>query len=124
MAGLSNWTKEQEAAQLGAAVFERLVQLGATTEDAHRSAQQAVTGAFGGGSGVSASGATGSVDPAPGPKLPPPSQMMANLADMNQGSQPPPVPQASPSWWETSPGTWTSNPPPAPVTWQVITTSP
>ena len=123
MAGLSNSLREQEASLLGASIYERMIQLGQSPEDAHRAAQQAVTGAFGKSSGVSATGATGSADPIPGgngPKLPPPSQMAANLAadlaGRNQGSQPPPTPQAPPSWWGLSPGTWTAQPPPTPAT--------
>jgi hypothetical protein len=131
MAGLSNVLREQEASLLGASIYERMIQLGESPEDAHRAAQQAVTGAFGKSSGVSATAATGSADPilgGNGPKLPPPSQMAANLAadlaGRNQGSQPPPTPQAPPSWWGLSPGTWTAQPPPTPVTWNVVTTSP
>jgi hypothetical protein len=50
--------------------------------------------------------------------------MAANLAASHQGSQPPPVPQAPPSWWGLTPGTWTAQPQPTPVTWNVVTTSP
>ena len=103
---------------------------GYSVEDAHRAAQTTVNSIFG-TTEPSVSGATGSSDPAPGavgPKLPPPEQMLANRAakapGWSTGSHPPPLPQAPPSWWGTSPGTWRANPPPAPVTWQVITTSP
>ena len=74
---------------LGALLFDQLKNQGMSDEDAHRAAQAAVTQAFGPQgptntwdvAGVSAAGATGSANPAPnapGPKLPPPSQMAAN----------------------------------------------
>ena len=97
---------------LGAVIFEQLKNQGMTDDDAHRAAQAAVTEAFGPQGPVntwqsmSASGATGSAQPAPGstgPKLPPPSQMAANWSAQAVpgslwGRQPPPLPQSPPTW--------------------------
>ena len=114
---------------LGALLFDQLKNQGMSDEDAHRAAQAAVTQAFGPQgptntwdvAGVSSAGATGSANPAPnapGPKLPPPSQMAANRFQgqgMAQGSpwgsMPPPLPQAPPSWmtadwWQSTGQNW------------------
>ena len=115
-----------QAELLGASVFEQLVTQGQSAEDAHRAAQAAVTAAFGSSApGPSSTGAVGSNDPAPGPKLPPPGQMYANLAAKskgpnwsNWGSQPPPLPQAPPaSWGIPASPTWTAPSPPPGTNW-------
>ena len=122
MANSGRW----QVQNLGAKVFEEMIEQGYSVEDAHQGAQTAVTSVFGEGTDPSASGATGSNEPAPGatgPKLPPPSQMAANMAakatGASPGSMPPPLPQAPPANW-----TWNAQPPPGQVTWPVITTSP
>jgi len=90
---------------MGSKVFDEMLEQGYSVEDAHRAAQTTVNSIFG-TSEPSASGATGSGEPAPGavgPKLPSPNEMLANRAakapGWSTGSQPPPLPQAPPSWW-------------------------
>ena len=89
MANSGHW----QVQNLGAKVFEEMIEQLYSVEDARLGAQTTVTAVFGGGTDPSVSGSTGSNEPAPGtpgPKLPPPIQMAANLAAKHRAPCSPP----------------------------------